>query len=321
MLSSAIPPEQTVAVARFAEESAFSRLWITEDYFRKGAFATAGAVLASTHGLGIGLGVASPYLRSLPALAMEISTLELMFPGRFVPGVGLGAKQALSALERTPSKAIGSLRSRMDATRALLAGRAVTWSDEFDALHGVELDFFPPSPTPIWLAAEGPQMLRLAAQSADGLILSAFSSPHFIRWARNEISAKLVSRKAGFPIVSFVYLSVHSDQATAYRNARHFVAKSLSSAQGGFTLQKSGHWDEIEPLLGGPAETIFDALREDVVGSYVAYGTVESCRQMLERYRAAGVSEIALAPIPVGGKKLELAEIMPLLAQLSADMK
>ena len=48
MLSSQVPPEETIGVARLAERTRFSRIWLTEDYYRKAAFASCAAVLGAT---------------------------------------------------------------------------------------------------------------------------------------------------------------------------------------------------------------------------------------------------------------------------------
>ena len=53
MLSSQVPPEETIGVAQLAERAGFGRIWLTEDYYRKAAFASCGAVLAATSNLSL----------------------------------------------------------------------------------------------------------------------------------------------------------------------------------------------------------------------------------------------------------------------------
>ena len=86
MLSSQVPPKETVGLAQLVESARFTRLWLTEDYYRKAGFASCGAVLGSTSSLPVGLGVTSIYLRHPTVLAMEIATLHRMFSGRFEVG-------------------------------------------------------------------------------------------------------------------------------------------------------------------------------------------------------------------------------------------
>lgn len=159
-------------------------------------------------------------------------------------------------------------------------------------------------------------MLRLAAREADGLILSALSSPGYLTWVQEQIAAALAARPRPLPVTVFLYTSVHEDEDIARHHAHEFVAARLATGRAGRTLRHSGHWDEVEPLLGLPAEQVRPRLRAEVVEAFVLYGTAQSCRQRLRAYAEAGVDEVALAPIPVGGV-LDLAAAMPQLAQLS----
>lgn len=314
MLSSAVPPSQTQAVAAFAERSGYHRLWITEDYFRKGAFATAGAVLAATERLQVGLGVTSAYVRHPTVLAMEVATLEAMFPGRFQAGLGMGSRRALQTIERVPDRAIASLRDRIRMLRSLLAGERVQWRDQFDAIGESELEY-PAAAAPLWLAAESPQMLRLAARESDGLILSAFSSPGYVSWVREQITEAVADRRSPLPVTAFVYTSLAADEQVAYQNAVHLLSQRLAGGHISPTIRHSDHWEELEPLVGLPPEQIQGRLRPETVASFVNYGTVEMCRARLDAYATAGVDEVAVSPIPVQGK-LDLAAVMPLLEEL-----
>ena len=128
MLSSQVPPEETIGVARLAERTGFSRIWLTEDYYRKAAFASCAAVLGATSHLTVGLGVASLYLRHPTTLAREIATLHRMFG--VSAGVGLGL-WALNNSNRMPALSIRSIRERLAVLSDLLAGKVVSVTDEF----------------------------------------------------------------------------------------------------------------------------------------------------------------------------------------------
>ena len=86
------PPEHMQATARAAETAGVPELWLWEDCFRESAFAAAAAALACTERLSVGIGVAPMPLRNVALTAMEIATLERMFPGRVIPGVGHGTQ-------------------------------------------------------------------------------------------------------------------------------------------------------------------------------------------------------------------------------------
>ena len=79
------PPEALRDAALAAEASGVPELWLWEDCFRESAFAAASAVLAWTTDLRVGIGVAPMPLRNVALTAMEIATIERLFPGASHP--------------------------------------------------------------------------------------------------------------------------------------------------------------------------------------------------------------------------------------------
>jgi alkanesulfonate monooxygenase SsuD/methylene tetrahydromethanopterin reductase-like flavin-dependent oxidoreductase (luciferase family) len=295
MLSSAVPPEFSLEAARRAESAGFARLWVTEDYFRKGAFSTAGAMLAVTERLCIALGVASVYARGLATLAMESSTLRAMFPERFELGVGTGLMSKVRRFGRQPTKLIGSLDHRMAGLRGLLEGESVSWSDEFDALDEVQLEF-PRDVGPLWIAAEGPQMLRLAARRADGLVYSSLATPAYLRWAAGRVGDILEAREHRLPQAAFMYVMVDADDELAYRRALRYLAVRLDGYHGGPLMEQSDHAEVIAAAAALPIEERATLLTPEVVAAYVPFGSV--IPERLQAMFDAGITELAIAPIP-----------------------
>ena len=234
MLSSQIPPEETIGVARLAESAGFNRIWLTEDYYRKAAFASCGAVLGATSSLTVCLGVTSLYLRHPTTLAMEVATLHRMFGSRFEVGLGLGSPRALNGSKRMPDKVIASPRERLALMADLLAGNEVSWSDELDAVGGARLQYPANTDAPTWLAAEGPQMLALAREHADGVVFSAFSTPAYLDWAmpilnKNEINTKIIIQRL-FSETDCTVITSKSDFNTL--EMKHYIINDQTQFQG-----------------------------------------------------------------------------------------
>lgn len=291
MLSSQIPPEETIGVARLAESAGFNRIWLTEDYYRKAAFASCGAVLGATSNLTVCLGVTSLYLRHPTTLAMEVATLHRMFGSRFEVGLGLGSPRALNGSKRMPDKVIASPRERLALMANLLAGSEVSWSDELDAVGGARLQYPANTDAPTWLAAEGPQMLALAREHADGVVFSAFSTPAYLDWAM-----PILNKNGPFRTALYLHVSVHEDPAVAARAARNIVMSRIQAGYVSSSMRRSGFWEVVEPLLGAPGDTIRAHLTDDLVSAFVVFGTASQVRQKLRVFEKTGVDEIALAP-------------------------
>ena len=76
-----LPPEQLRGLATAAEESGLDELWVWEDCFKESGIASATAALAWTSRIRVGIGLLPVPLRNVALTAMELATMERMFPG------------------------------------------------------------------------------------------------------------------------------------------------------------------------------------------------------------------------------------------------
>jgi alkanesulfonate monooxygenase SsuD/methylene tetrahydromethanopterin reductase-like flavin-dependent oxidoreductase (luciferase family) len=78
--------------AAAVDAAGIDELWLWEDCFLQGGIAAATAALAATDTLTVGIGVLPAPLRTVVTTAMEIASLEAMFPGRIRVGIGHGVQ-------------------------------------------------------------------------------------------------------------------------------------------------------------------------------------------------------------------------------------
>jgi 5,10-methylenetetrahydromethanopterin reductase len=220
------PTSEVLALARACDSLPVAEMWITEDYFERGAFAVAGAALAVTQRLRVGLGVVNPWTRHPVLTAMEAAALAEIGPGRVLLGLGASnarwmGEQLGLPFDRPLSRLLGSVA----IIRAALSGEAVDQAWDGQRL-AAKLAFTPPGPIPIALGVKGERALRAGAGVADVLLLSALSSPDYVRWVRTVVGPRprldvLVgasldddAQQARDRIRPFVatYLGVHGDQ-------------------------------------------------------------------------------------------------------------
>ncbi|WP_345800915.1 LLM class flavin-dependent oxidoreductase [Microbacterium sp. AZCO] len=236
------PPEALRDAARAADGSGVPELWLWEDCFRESAFATAAAVLAWTTRLRVGIGVAPMPLRNVAATAMEIATLERLFPGRLIPGVGHGVQSWMGQIGARAASPLTLMREYVPALTSLLAGEEVTTSGRYVALDGVRLDWPPAQRPAIVAAGEGPKTVRLTGEVADGTVLPAGSNPD--RVARTLATAlegrQAAGRDDAHQLIVFVSAGFGGDAARAQ------LADDLTRGNG-----------EVDPALliaGDPAD-------------------------------------------------------------------
>lgn len=255
------PPEALPDSARAAEQAGVDELWLWEDCFREGAFAAAGAALAVTSTLRVGIGIAPMPLRNVAATAMEIATLARMFPGRLLPGVGHGVQSWMAQTGARVSSPLTLMREYVPALRSLLADEAVTADGRYVRLDDVRLDWPPAVVPPVYAAAEGPKTLRLAGAVADGVVLD---------W-RHTIDE-----------VAGAVREVRGGRTDAHRSGGPDVVAFVLTAFGADGIRRAvGAWDGDAPA---------DAARR-VLG-----GSVNDVAAGVRRFADAGVDHVVLLP-------------------------
>jgi alkanesulfonate monooxygenase SsuD/methylene tetrahydromethanopterin reductase-like flavin-dependent oxidoreductase (luciferase family) len=170
------PPERLRDVVRAAEHAGLDELWLWEDCFLQSGIASAAAALAWSERLEVGIGLLPVPLRNVALTAMEIATLDRMFPHRIHVAVGHGIQGWMGQAGARVSSPLTLLREHVTTLRALLGGEEVSTTGRYVDLDRVALAWPPERPTPIHVGAGGPRSLRLSGELADGTVLSGGTS-------------------------------------------------------------------------------------------------------------------------------------------------
>jgi len=295
VLGSTFHPTELVSVARAVEENGFSTIWSTEDYFATGGVAGAATVLASTETIKVGTGLVSVYARHPGLLAMEAGTLASVHPGRFTLGVGVGGLGWLDQQGIEHRRPLGAVRGSIEALRALLSGETLTGERGGFTFDGVHLEFPPPEPPPIQLGATGPKMTALAGEVADGLILSVFSTPEFVRIERDILAA---NGGADTPITTLAFLVLGETSAEARATVRPLLGLFLADGESTAMTDAIGITDEVRALAekGGPEGLAAD-MPDEWVDQLCVCGDLDACVERIQALLEAGSDEVALAPL------------------------
>ncbi|GAB3589909.1 LLM class flavin-dependent oxidoreductase [Angustibacter peucedani] len=183
-----LPPERLRSVALAADEAGLEQLWLWEDCFKEGGISTLAAALAWTEQVQVGLGLMPVPLRNVAVTAMEVASLERMFPGRVVPGIGHGVLDWMGQVGVRAESPMTLLREYTTALRALLDGERLTTSGRYVHLDDVALDWPPSPPPPLLVGAMGDKTTRLAGELGDGVIFAEMS-PERVRAAVEHLRA------------------------------------------------------------------------------------------------------------------------------------
>ncbi|PZG48888.1 hypothetical protein C1I98_12125 [Spongiactinospora gelatinilytica] len=285
-----------VRVARAAEQAGCDTVWITEDYCERGAFALAGAIAAVTGRVRIGIGVINPWTRHPALIAMELAALDEVSEGRAVLGLGASNPRWMSDQLGIPfDRPIGRLTESVELVRALMTGEPVRHHGEHFRVEAA-LAFTPPrTRPPIVLGVKGPRALAMAAERADGLLLSILSSAPYVASVRERVGAEL-------ELSAYVGLSVDdADPAAARARARAGVATYLG-VHGDHEITRIAGLDPERCAAfragwrsGAPRADLVDDALLDV---FTAAGTIDDAARHLRGLADAGLDVAVIRDAP-----------------------
>jgi alkanesulfonate monooxygenase SsuD/methylene tetrahydromethanopterin reductase-like flavin-dependent oxidoreductase (luciferase family) len=157
-----------VEKARVAERLGYDSVWVGDSLLarpRGEPLLLLAAMSSITSRIRLGTAVLLPLLRHPVSLAHMLATLDRLSQGRIIVGVGPGAElpgthAELAALGVPSERRVTALLDAIDRCRRIWRGEE----------PGVDLPPGPQTPggPPIWLAAQGPRMLRETGRRFDG---------------------------------------------------------------------------------------------------------------------------------------------------------
>lgn len=200
-----MPPERLLPLARAVEEAGLDELWVWEDCFAESGIAPAVAALAATSRIRVGIGLLPLPLRSTAVTAMELATIERMFPGRFIAGIGHGVQEWMGQAGVRVASPLTLLRESADAMRRLFAGEEVTVDGRYVKLDRIRLTWPLDAPLELHVGGGGPKSLALAAEVGDGVLLGAPQAVDEVR-AMAELAVRTTgeSRPLGVGVITAV---------------------------------------------------------------------------------------------------------------------
>src|SRR4051812_25745828 len=289
---------EMLEVCRGAELAGASSLWFAQHMGYREAMVWATAAASVTQRVTLVPTAISPYLWPPLPVAMAISTLGELAQGRVILTASIGNILNLAESGIDPVKPIRIMRDYVMDLRALWRGEPVVHDGELHKLRGAKMTFAQGRPFPIYIASTGPQMLKLAGEIADGVLLSAgltlLSTKDCLARAQSGLAAK-ARDPAALRKCSLINCHVSNDVA---------VAKAATLRKLAFLFRSRGHAENIKSsrldidhpaIIACHARHDFDAavrlLPIEAANAFAVAGTPEECRAQLNEYIASGLDE------------------------------
>lgn len=167
------PTLQIAKIAQLVERLEFDSIWLSDNYAMRSAFVGLTHMVLKTKLITVGLGATNPYFINPAVLASFFGTLNETSAGRIILGIGAGDLNMLHDLSIKRKNPSSTLRDYIQTLKELWAGTPLQSSRPAFKRPRAQLHYRVDNPPPIYLAAQGPILIQLAAEIANGILINA----------------------------------------------------------------------------------------------------------------------------------------------------
>lgn len=310
ILDARAPAAELAALASLAESQGLGAVWVSSLNDSRDPWANLVPAAQATTRIGLGPIAVNPYDTHPLRIAAGLLTLNELAGGRARIVVG-GGGEALQALGLAPRRRVRAVREAVDIIRSAASGGPVECSGELFEAHHCRLGWVAAPAPPLYVAAGQPQMLRMAARVADGIMMSdtpAGAAAGLIETLDGALAAVGKSRAGGFWTSVFTAWHVGRDAEAMRREARRWLY--LRGIFRPWLLAGFLDPPDVERVMASRAafaraflagehrvEGVPDALLDALVGELTLCGTPATLDRLVDRLRqlqAAGLAGVAL---------------------------
>jgi probable F420-dependent oxidoreductase len=292
-------PKAVTDIAINAQTLGYKSFWTVEANGTD-AMSLLGAVSHAAPKLDLATGIIPIQLRTPALTAMTAATLQALNPDVDVLlGIGVSAPGILMQHgERATDKPIGMMREYVALLRECLSGEPVTFEGDYFRSKrfrlGVRLGERKPK---IIMAALNPQMLKLAGEVADGVLLNYLPASHV------GTSIEQIRKGGDAEIYAYVHAAVGDFERSA-KSARKDLFNYAMADGYARMFSQAGFADEIKELRARQAEKdregALAAVSERMIQAIDFIGNEPEVTDFVKDYVDAGVEHPVLMPLPWG---------------------
>ena len=297
-----LPMDAIPELAQLAESHGFDCAWGGEAN-NKDPTVMLSAIAAVTNRLKVGSAVYHILGRTPATLALQAAGLDELSSGRFLLGIGSSNPTIAKWHGQTMDHPLGRVEEYVEIVRAAMRGEKLSISGKYFSSQNFKMAFKPSGRvTPIYLAAFGPKMTRLAGRISDGVLIN-MANPTEIRRIAEEMRAG--AQEAGKdPAAMEIICKIRCSIAHNYSIARDALSHALTYyALADYyreLLGRMGFAAEVEAMRAAWKREGFHAARHlvtDRMFNSLPLVAATSAREVVEQikpYAEAGATRIIL---------------------------
>lgn len=321
IVDAGLAPGDIARLAVLAEDAGVGTLWTASYLSARDPWSNLVAAAQATRTIGLGAIAVNPWESHPVRIATGLLTLneyahgagparaERPCAGRARVIVG-GGGEALQALGITPARRVRAVGECVRILTGVTPGTPFSFEGELFRVSGYDPVWATAPKPPVYVAANKPQMLRMAAAHADGVMLSDLPPvlcAERIGWVRAHLEERGRST-ADYRFSNFLAWHVQADPQQARREARRWLGyRGLFRRWVLTTFISDAEYDLIEAhradiyalaeQKGDRVDGVPDELLDRCVDRLTLTGTPAEMPRFLEQLRSmerAGCTEVAL---------------------------
>ncbi len=292
------PSSQVAYYSGLAERTGFEYVWITDHFNNRNVWVGMTNVSLLTNSIKVGTGVTNPYCVNPVVIASAIASLDELNNYRTILGLGPGDEVTLRNLGVERVKPLRGMRESVDIIRRLWKREEVSYEGKVFNVAKARLAFKVQRTPPIYLAAQGPLMTKLAGEIADGILINA-SHPKDYEIAKEHIESG--AKKAGrnldeIDIAAYVSFAVDKKTQKAIDAAKIVVAFIVAGSIP-MILDRHGipkeEADQISGYLSkGKWGEAIGAVTPEMIDTFCVAGTPDEVIEKINSLMGAGVTQL-----------------------------
>jgi F420-dependent oxidoreductase-like protein len=296
--------EKTLARVKRADELGFDAAYTTHIAGRD-SLTVLMAYAAATERIRLGTGVVPIFSRTPATMAQTAATIDEYSNGRMVLGLGVSHRVTVENWHgQKITKPVSQMREYLNGVRAILRGEEPPESEFFPTKFAF-MGYSARPELPIYVAALSPNMIKLAGELADGVMLwlccPSYIESTVIPALREGVEASGRSFD-DFDVVAAVPVALTDDPDAARATFRQDLIPYASLPFYRAMLESSGFADEIAEfdagMAAGDIERAKAGLSDRMLAELAGIGDEDAVHGAVRRYQDAGVNSPGIGGIP-----------------------
>ncbi|HWO43013.1 MAG TPA: LLM class flavin-dependent oxidoreductase [Candidatus Eisenbacteria bacterium] len=302
------PAAGVPGLVELAESAGFGAFWKGESNSTD-PMVMLSAVASRTKTIRLGTAIYHIYGRSPVTLGIQAATLQDLSGGRLLLGLGVANKSIAAWHGGVFDRPLKRAREYIEIVRKVAAGERVEYAGEmYRTGKRFQLSWKPAYPgVPIYLAALGPQMTKLAGKIADGVFIN-MATPAKVKEIADRVrdGAREAGRDPGkIEVIAKCRVSLHAERAQARAKLRQVLTFYNIADHYSDMLRGMGFETEVnaihEAFQRGGFKAAMAALSDDYMDKLpvVPATSIQEIKERIAAFGEAGATRLVLPYVPV----------------------